>query len=273
MTSVSQVGKQMEWVLEERACELARETGCVKRLRKFSGADLVQMLVFGFQQHPHASLEDLASMAELRDVSVTDSAVDKRFTPACARLLHAVLEELTSMVVEAAQDVPIRLLRRFSAVILEDSSSIALPDELAEAWRGCGGNQSHTAAGVKLHTRCELKRGRLWGPKLTDGRTSDHASPFNEQQVVPGSLQVEDLGYFSLSATGRAASGQGLFADALSRRDSALQHPGPAPAGARGGATTRGSDERTARAGGGGSPSADASADGTGTQEDCRQAA
>jgi hypothetical protein len=188
----------MEWVLEERACELARETGCVKRLRKFSGADLVQMLVFGFQQHPHASLEDLASMAELRDVSVTDSAVDKRFTPACARLLHAVLEELTSMVVEAAQDVPIRLLRRFSAVILEDSSSIALPDELAEAWRGCGGNQSHTAAGVKLHTRCELKRGRLWGPKLTDGRTSDHASPFNEQQVVPGSLQVEDLGYFSL---------------------------------------------------------------------------
>ncbi len=112
MTSVSQVGKQMEWVLEERVCELVRETGCVKRLRKFSGADLVQMLVFGFQQHPHASLEDLASMAELRDVSVTDSAVDKRFTPACARLLHAMLEELTSMVVEAAQEVPIRLLRR-----------------------------------------------------------------------------------------------------------------------------------------------------------------
>ncbi len=198
MTSVSQVGKQLQSVLEERACALARETGCVKRLRKFSGADVVQMLVFGFQQHPHASLEDLASMAELRDVSVTDSAVDKRFTPACARLLHAVLEELTSVVVEAAQDVPIRLLRRFAAVILEDSSSIALPDDLAARWRGCGGNQSHTAAGVKLHTRCELKRGRLDGPKLTDGRTSDHASPFNEQEVLPGSLHVEDLGYFSL---------------------------------------------------------------------------
>ncbi len=47
MTSVSQVGKQMQWVLEERACVLARETECVKRLRKFSGADLVQMLVCG----------------------------------------------------------------------------------------------------------------------------------------------------------------------------------------------------------------------------------
>jgi hypothetical protein len=189
----------MQWVLEERACVLARETGCVKRQRKFSGADLVQMLVFGFQQHPHASLEDLASTAELRDVSVTDTAVDKRFTPECARLVHAVLEELTSIVVEAAQEVPIRLLRRFSAVILQDSSSITLPDELVDQWRGCGGTQEHTAAAVKLHVRWELKRGRLWGPKLTDGRTSDHSSPFNQQEVVPGSLYVEDLGYFNQS--------------------------------------------------------------------------
>jgi Transposase DDE domain len=199
MSSVSQVGKQMQWVLEERACVLARETGCVKRQRKFSGADLVQMLVFGFQQHPHASLEELASTAELRDVSVTDTAVDKRFTPECARLVHAVLEELTSIVVEAAQEVPIRLLRRFSAVILQDSSSITLPDALVEQWRGCGGTQEHTAAAVKLHVRWELKRGRLWGPKLTDGRTSDHSSPFNQQEVVPGSLYVEDLGYFNQS--------------------------------------------------------------------------
>jgi hypothetical protein len=112
MSSVSQVGEQMHRVLEERACMLARATGCVKRQRKFSGADVVQMLVFGFQQHPQASLEELASTAEIRDVSVTDTAVDKRFTPACARLLHAIVEELTSVVVEAAQDVPIRLLRR-----------------------------------------------------------------------------------------------------------------------------------------------------------------
>ena len=198
MSSVTQVSQQLQFILEERADELARETGCIKRERKFSGADLVQTLVFGWQQHPDASLEQLASTAEVREVSVTDTGVHKRFTPECAQFLHAVLEEMTSQVVQATSDVPIRLLRRFSAVILEDSSSIALLDELAEAWRGCGGNQSHTAAGVKLHTRCELKRGRLWGPKLTDGRTSDHASPFNEQQGVPGSLHVEDLGYFSL---------------------------------------------------------------------------
>ena len=214
MTSVSQVAESLQHILEERACELARETGCVQRLRKFSGADLVQTLVFGFQQHPHASLEELASTAEIRAVSVSDTAVDKRFTPKCAQFLHRVLEEMTSEVIQASCDVPIRLLRRFSAVILEDSSSIALPEELAELWRGCGGNQSHTAAAVKLHTRCELKRGRLEGPKLTDGRTSDHASPFNEQEVLPGSLHVEDLGYFSLE---RLASRRRAGAYSLTR--------------------------------------------------------
>src|SRR5260221_4333692 len=115
MSSVSQIGKQMEWVLEERAGELARETGCVKRQRKFSGADVVQMLVFGFQQHPHASLEELASTAQLRAVSVTDSAVDKGVTPGCATLLHHDLAEVTTSAVQAGQDVPIRLLRRFAA--------------------------------------------------------------------------------------------------------------------------------------------------------------
>src|SRR5260370_5495505 len=123
MTSVAYVSEQLQFILEERACELARETGCIVRQRKFSGADLVQMVVFGFQQHPHASLEELASTAEIREVSVSDTEVDKRFTPACARLLHSVLEELTSVVVQAAQEVPIRLLLRFSAVLLLYSTS------------------------------------------------------------------------------------------------------------------------------------------------------
>ncbi len=198
MSSVAYLSEQLHRVLEERADELARETGCVQRQRKFSGASLVQTLVFGWQQHPDASLEQLASVAELHEVEVTDTAVQKRFTPKAAQFLHRVLEEACSLVVQAAQDVPVALVRRFSAVILEDSSSIALPDELAEIWRGCGGNQEHTAAAIKVHVRWELKRGRLWGPTLTDGRTSDRRSPFTEEEIVRGSLEIKDLGYFQL---------------------------------------------------------------------------
>lgn len=198
MSSVAYLGEQLFHVLEERADVIAIETGCVQRQRKFRGASLLQTLVFGWQQHPDASLEHLASTAATADVLVSDTAVDKRFTPQAATFLHAMLEEACSLVVQAAHDVPVALLRRLGAVILEDSSSISLPNALAEIWRGCGGNQDHTAAAVKLHVRWELKRGRLWGPTLTDGRASDRRSPFNEEPISPGSLSVKDLGYFNL---------------------------------------------------------------------------
>src|SRR5256714_6438110 len=198
MRSVAYLGEQLFHVLEERADVIALETGCVQRQRKFSGASLLQTLVFGWQEHPDASLEHLASTAATADVLVTDTAVDKRFTPQAARFLHAMLEEACSLVVQAAHDVPVALLRRLGAVILEDSSSISLPNALAQIWRGCGGNQDHTAAAVKLHVRWELKRGRLWGPQLTDGRASDRRSPFAEEAIEPGSLSVKDLGYFNL---------------------------------------------------------------------------
>jgi hypothetical protein len=205
MTSGAYVSEQLKRIMQERANEVAKQTGCIQRRRKFSGASLLQTLVFGWQQHPDASLEMLASTAELGEVSVTDTAVDKRFTPQCAAFLHTILQEMSNVVVQAAHDVPIRLLRRFSAVMLEDSSSISLPNELAERWRGCGGNQDHTAAAIKLHTRWELKRGQLWGPQLSDGRASDHRRPFNAQPVPPGALYVQDLGYFDEARAWRSA--------------------------------------------------------------------
>src|SRR5258708_31381001 len=99
MTSVSQVEHSLKYILEERANVLARETGCIERQRKFSGAGLLQTLVFSWLSHPDASLETLASMAAIREVEVTDTALHKRFTKPCAQFLHAVSEEITNVVV------------------------------------------------------------------------------------------------------------------------------------------------------------------------------
>ena len=181
MTSVAYVEEQLRDVLESRANEVARETGCIVRQRKLDGATIVQSLLFGFQQHPHASLEQLASTAQVRAVSVTDTAIDKRFNEACARFLHAMLQEMSSVVVQAAQAVPLKLLKRFSAVICEDSSTITLPDDLADLWQGCGGAQAHTAAAVKVHTRLRPHAGALMGTQA-DGRTQRRS----EQSVERG---------------------------------------------------------------------------------------
>src|SRR5258708_4635528 len=88
-----------------------------------------QTLVFGWLSHPDASLEMVASVAALREVKVTDTAVHKRFTQACAHFLHAILEEMTSVIVEADRQGPLELVNRFEAIVLEAIRIVAVPNE------------------------------------------------------------------------------------------------------------------------------------------------
>lgn len=218
MMSVSQVEHSLKHILEERANVLARETGCIQRQRKLSGADLLQTLVFGWLGHPNASLETLASVAAIREVQVTDTAIHKHFTKSCAHFLHAILEEMTDVIVEADREVPLELVSRFEAVVLEDSSTIALPNELAACWQGCGGAPGEGHAAVKLHVCWEVKRGSLHGPKLTHGRTSDRSSPFKEEPLPAGSLYIADLGYLDWgTVAARSAKGSYTLTRAQSR--------------------------------------------------------
>ena len=158
-------------------------------------------------------------------------------------------------------------------VVIEDSSSIALPDELAEHWRGCGGNQAHTAAAVKLHVRWDLKRGRLWGPALTAGRASDHSSPWAGEALPPKSLYCSDLGYFHLGRLAQRHQAKVYSASALASGDSSLQCAGQAAEPEPGLTAAGGTDERDARAGRSQPAAAHALVDAARAQGDWRQAA
>lgn len=148
---------------------------------------------------------------------VSDPAIHHRFPQACAHFLHAVLQELTTVVVQAKQEVPLKLFHHISNVIIEDRSTIALPGELAAVWQGCGGHGGQGQAAGKVHTRWELKRGQIWGPHLTDGRTCDRSSPFNEEDVPEGSFYVADLGSFNLD---RMVKRRAANSDTLTRPQS-----------------------------------------------------
>jgi hypothetical protein len=92
-------------------------------------------------------------------------------------LLQRVLERLSAeqMQVDPVESV---LLKQFSAVLLEDSSSITLPPKLAEVWRGCGGGPGASEAAIKLFVRWDVLSGELHGPGLEQGRRNDKRSPF-----------------------------------------------------------------------------------------------
>ncbi len=197
-TTVTEVCEVMQHVLTEEANRLARPTGLIQRQRQFNGAQFAQLLVLGCLHDPQASLESLVPFGTSLLVERSAQGLDQRFTVQAATFLHALFACAITQVI-AADPVAIPLLQRFRAVVLEDSSTIPLPDELAGLFEGCGGStQEGTLAALKLQLRLDLLSGRLQGPLLQDGRASDYASSLLEQPLPPGALHSTDRGYFDL---------------------------------------------------------------------------
>src|SRR5437660_6127884 len=139
MTSVPQQAETLQRVLEEEARQLARETGFIERERALNGADFAQALILGWLQRADERLSGFTQILARRDVSISASGLSQRFTEQAALFMERVLERLSEVQMQVeAVDVP--LLRRFSAVRVEDSSVVRLPQDLVDSWRGCGGS-------------------------------------------------------------------------------------------------------------------------------------
>jgi hypothetical protein len=134
MTTIPQVAHAMREILTTVAGAAARTTRFVLRRSPLSGATFSQTLVFGFLGNPEASLEELTQTAAALGVVVTPQALDQRFTEAAAACLKQVLHAALARVV-TADPLAIPLLARFTAVALQDSSTIVLPAVLAPVWQ------------------------------------------------------------------------------------------------------------------------------------------
>jgi hypothetical protein len=173
MSSITDVADTVRQILAEEANQLARESGFVQRERNLSGADFAQTLIFGWWQEAQETLDGLSQVAQRREVTISASGLCQRFTQAAATFLQRQMPRLTQvrLQVEPAQ---IPLLSRFAAVVVEDASSISLPDELQTCFRG-GGAQ---LAGLKLWVRWEVLSGHLQGPLLDFGTAPGEPKSF-----------------------------------------------------------------------------------------------
>ena len=197
MISVPQFAETLRQILEEEANQLAKDTGFIQRERTITGADFAQTLIFGWLEEPEISLDGMTQVAQRREVEITASGWHQRFTPEAVAFLERLLERLTQVRLQA-QAAPVALLKRFKAVIVQDSSSISFPEEVVQLWRGCGGSADSGQAMLKLFVRWNVLSGELHGPLLTAGRHADGKSPFNEHEVPAGGLYLADLGFFAL---------------------------------------------------------------------------
>lgn len=209
MPIVTKVAQVLQGLLGPLAEEIARNVPVIKRRRKFSASLLAQTFVLGFLAKRRPSDEDLARMALRCGVDVTSQAVEQRVTSDMAAFLEALFRRAVGCRVQADETVA-PLLQRFPAVLLHDSTSIALPDELGDRFPGCGGSYDRGRAAMKLQVRLDLRGGGLDAIAIEAGRDCDQRTPTQLDALPPGSLRIADLGYFDTKVF-RQMGNQGVF--------------------------------------------------------------
>ncbi len=197
MTTISELAQVLQELLTVQADRIARETGFVRRESKLGGAEFSQTLVFGWQANPEATLNELAQTAATLGVTITAQGLNDRFTAPAAACLRGLLETAVGMVVNA-QPPMVPILQRFRGIYIQDSTTITLPEVLADVWQGCGNASGTGQAALKLQVQFDFCSGALSQVVLQDGRAQDRNAPVQSAALPAGALRLADLGYFNL---------------------------------------------------------------------------
>jgi hypothetical protein len=195
MDIIAKVSGVVQELFGAMAEEVARDHPVVQRKRKFTTATLVQTFVLGFLAKPRASDAELAQTAALLGVEVTPQAIEQRHTVTLAALLEALFRKATQCIVKSQKTLA-PLLERFTAVLVLDSSTVALPDEMREKFPGCGGSHGGGQAAMKMQVQWDLRSGGLDAFAIESGRDCDYKTPLQKAPMIRGSLRITDLGYF-----------------------------------------------------------------------------
>jgi Transposase DDE domain len=200
--------------LGQIAQQAAEESGVIQRVRKFTPLSLARTFVLGFLRDPNASDEKLAQMAVQCGAAVTPQAIEQRHSPKLVEFMEKLFRGATKLVVGTDKALA-PILERFTSVTLIDSTTIQLPDEMQERFRGCGGSQDTGVAVMKLQTELDLRSGALEHVEIEQGRSPDRATSRQDAPREAGSLRISDLGYFTLPVFAAIAAAGAYFLSRL----------------------------------------------------------
>ena len=188
--------------------QIARRTRFVRRLSSLTGPIFLQAMVFACLEHPRLTLNHVAQTCLDLDVIVTPQGVDERISAASVAFMQAVFARAMTTFINYLP-LPLLVVQQFTALNLMDSSTIPLPEALADEYPGSGGNAS--PASLKMRLVFDFLHGNLQQLVLSPGREADQRFSAYLAVVRPGSLNLMDLGYFNLAHFKTIAARQAYF--------------------------------------------------------------
>ena len=196
MEIIARTAGALQGLLTTTAEEIGKTCHLIKRHRQFTASSLLSTFVLGFLHRGRPTWEHLAFVARQLGAKVTPQAVEQRITPELRDSLQRLWEAAVACVMTAeARTTP--LLKKFTQVLIGDSSTIALTDALADQFPGCGGSYGSGRSAIKLQVIWDCLAGGLrmvWEA----GKQNDSTSSVMQDIPPVGSLSIKDLGYFCL---------------------------------------------------------------------------
>lgn len=175
----------------------ARLTKFVQRYSRLNGQTFLQASVFGFIEDPQANLDDLAQACGDLGIAISPQGFDQRINEQAVEFLKEMLREAMATFKNKIA-VPLPLLHQFTAINLVDSTVLSLPDNMVNEYPGCGGDGP--AASLKIQLNFEFLYGNLEQLVVQPGKEPDQKYRAYLDWIQPGSLNINDLGYFALDS-------------------------------------------------------------------------
>jgi hypothetical protein len=156
-----QVGQELEMWFKNEECEaLARKTGFIQRsTSRLTGSGFFNLLTVEALDEPTISYEGLCDILEERNPNsqITPQALCERINSdgAVEFLKAGLARTLKETTRQQSATMETAWLKPFSRVLLQDSTQMQIHEQLADAFKGSGGNAS--AACVKVDYSYDVK--------------------------------------------------------------------------------------------------------------------
>jgi hypothetical protein len=174
----------------------ARSTGFVERESKLTGFLFLSVFTFGMSIYGTPSLEQLIGLLNkiVPGLTISRQGLHERINEKAVEFFEYMLSVALELQIPRTLNIK-GILKNFERVLILDSTSFELPENLAEVFKGSGGDASEAA--VKIQFCYDLKSAHFYY-LLQDGVSADnkYANGF-VNHVREGDLIIKDLGYFN----------------------------------------------------------------------------
>lgn len=183
----------------ETITTLARKSGFLKRVRKVTPQAFLQACCLIALSNICSLTTWAITLGGLIQATITKQAMAKRLNTACVRFLRQSLFAALASTSQLQTQIELGTFRSFRRVLLQDSTTLALPARLAAVFPGSGNQHHRQTAALKIQTTYDALHEQFVHFALTRFTRNDQAASGDILDIArPGDLVLRDLGYFVL---------------------------------------------------------------------------